>query len=94
MYLTIPRIKKKKTKQKTQKKKKKEQWRECTGMKPSNWVAGTILPSLKTSLLITLLQVLQDDRADLAYSAFHGFGGFAIALENQQLMNRVECGSL
>lgn len=48
-------------------------------MKPSNWEAWTILPSLKASLSIGLLQVLQEDRPDLAYSAFHGFGGVAIA---------------
>ncbi|KAL4355024.1 hypothetical protein GQ457_06G028920 [Hibiscus cannabinus] len=47
-------------------------------MKPSNWVAVSILRSLKASLVITLLQDLQEDRADLAYSAGHGFGGFAI----------------
>ncbi|KAK8711636.1 hypothetical protein V6N13_146911 [Hibiscus sabdariffa] len=33
----------------------------------------SILPSLKASLVITLLQDLQEDRADLAYSACHGF---------------------
>ena len=75
--------------------KKGNQWRKCTGKKLSNWVAVTILPSLKASLPMMLLQVLQDDRADLAYSAFHGFGGFAIlfslrSLQNQQRKKGVE----
>lgn len=49
-----------------------------TGMKPSNWVAATIFPRRNWSFPMGLLQVLHDDRADLAYSAFHGFGGLAI----------------
>lgn len=44
-----------------------------TGMKPSNWVAWTILPRRSFSLSMGLLQVLQDDLEDLAYSTFHGF---------------------
>ena len=58
----------------------KREGRKRTGMKPSNWVEATILPSLKTSLPMTALQVLQDDRADFAYSAFHGFGGLPAIL--------------
>ena len=37
-----------------------------------------------------LLQVLHDDRPDLAYSAFHGFGGFAIAGYSIQRSSRAE----
>lgn len=52
---------------------------EHTGMKPSNWEDWTIFPSLRASFSMLLLQLLQDDRPDFAYSTFHGFGGFAIA---------------
>lgn len=50
-----------------------------TGINPSKWVDWTIFPILKTSLSIILLQVLHAERDDFAYSAFHGFGGFAIS---------------
>lgn len=50
-------------------------------MNPSNWVAVTILPRRSCSLSMGDLQVLHEDRPDLAYSAFHGLGGFAIAGE-------------
>lgn len=61
-----------------------------TGMYPSNWVAATILPRRSWSLSMGLLQVLHDDRPDLAYSAFHGFGGFAIAGDSIQRSSRAE----
>lgn len=48
---------------------------DSTGMKPSNWVAGTILPRRSFSFSMGDLQVLHDDLDDLAYSTFHGFGG-------------------
>jgi hypothetical protein len=47
-------------------------------MKPSNCVAATILAILSTSLSMVFLHVLHVDLEDLAYSIFHGFGGFAI----------------
>ena len=49
-----------------------------TGMKPSNWVAWTILPRRSASLPMGDLHDLHEDRPDLAYSAFQGFGGAAI----------------
>lgn len=55
-----------------------------TGMKPSNWVATTIFPRRNWSFPMALLQVLHDDRADLAYSAFHGCGGLAIVVSSKR----------
>lgn len=49
-----------------------------TGMNPSNWVAWTILPRRSASLAMGDLHDLHEDRPDLAYSAFQGFGGAAI----------------
>ena len=55
---------------------KKEMLR--TGMNPSNWVDWTILPRRSASLPMGDLHDLHEDRPDLAYSAFQGFGGAAI----------------
>jgi hypothetical protein len=49
-----------------------------TGMKPSNWVAWTILPRRSWSLAIRDLHDLHEARPDFAYSAFHAIGGAAI----------------
>ena len=47
-------------------------------MKPSNWVACTILPRRSWSLAMGDRHDLHEARPDLAYSAFQAFGGAAI----------------